>query len=564
MSTNESDVELSNTDSNITSNEPEDEIVLGGWRSKGATTRPSRRLTLKDNGSKVTEAAPESVGSHYPKRKRTSIFNENDLSESKLESAHTTAPKGSPTSPASTNKLDPDCQSPASPGARGVLRGTLRDSTMSEDEKKHSGIDLIDVRDHLRTRLQPNIKHGESLAEGYRLPAGPGEVAFEAVILSDHLVGLNHSQVKEYTGLHWNAASEESEDGRVAAEPAAVKEAIRRVKENSALENPERTRFAIDPLPGTRPTFILIGHWKVSSEVDPEERQAVYGVFSQNEVFLAKVVRQTRGGRYGDGNYPFGPNAMWIQCEEVEFEPHLKALNLQEVKEYCRVRQDQLDHGETSAERIGNETKAVYEAQIRVGTMAYTQPRIVTIPTFTASTQGSGDERINGPHTYGDHELHQSRQAERQVTGLFMGKLTPRGTQVFYAPSAPSLETSLPYKRPRHDKIFARRTQFDPIRTHVSETLHSANIFPNHKKRPANHIKHDSNYLGRTYDASIEKPPYCGRLNPATRHESAEKNAPWLHQGPQDIMPTQYQSEHEYTPPSGARCSRIDIRTLID
>ncbi|KAG8423143.1 hypothetical protein J3458_000061 [Metarhizium acridum] len=468
---NEGDSELSDPDSNVAFNELEDEIVVSGRSSRGAPKLPSGRQASECNEDEAMEDAPGvSAGSHYPKRKRTSIFN--DLSESKLESAHTAAPERSPTSPTSANKFKPNRQSLGGPGVKGVLLGTWRDSNVPDEDRKHAVIGFIDVRDRLRTRIQPNTKYGESLAEEYPLPPGPGGswVTFERVVFSDHLVGLDHFQVKEYTRLRSEVAPEETEDGRIAAEHAAVKEAIRRVKENPALENPvqppaiaygidmpehlqgpvrpdlkrrrisggfaainpappdiapeptvptsqlaiaaHQNRFSVDPLPGTRPTRILIGYWKPSSELDPKDRHAVYGILGQNDMFRVKVVRETRDGRFVDGNFPSGAGALWIAYEEVEFEPHLKALNRQEVKEYCRVRQYQLDHGESSADRIENETKAVYEAQTRAGTMPYKQPHNVTVPTFTASPQGDGDERMNGRHGYGGHELRQSRRTE--------------------------------------------------------------------------------------------------------------------------------------------------------
>ncbi|KAG6019822.1 hypothetical protein E4U41_003070 [Claviceps citrina] len=467
---NEGESELSDPDSSAALNDLEDEIVV-----KDRDTRPSPKSigpeASEGNEDEVMDDAPDAAGgSHYPKRKRTSIFN--DLSESKLESAHTAVPERSPTSPDSFTKFKPNRQSLGGPGVKGVLLGTWRDSEVPEEEKKHAVIGFIDVRDRLRTRIQPNTKEGESLAEAYPLPPGPGGswVTFERVIFSDHLVGLDHFQIKEYTRIRSDVAPEETEEQRMAAETAAVQEAIRRVKERPALENPvqlpaiayglempehlqsaarpdpkrrrvssgfaainpapqesglepslpghqqtmasHQSRFSIDPLPGTRPTRILIGHWKPSSEIDPKDRHAVYGILGQNDMFRVKVVRETRDGRFVDGNFPAGAGALWIPYEEVEFEPHLKALNRQEVKEYCRVRQYQLDHGETSAERIENETKAVYEAQTRAGTMPYKQPpHNLIVPSFTAHPQGD-DDRMGGRPPYNGHELRQSRRAE--------------------------------------------------------------------------------------------------------------------------------------------------------
>lgn len=324
--------------------------------------------------------------------------------------------------------------------------------------------------------------NGESLVEDYPMPPGRGRfwVTFERIIFSDHLVGLNYSQVKEYTRLRSEAAPKEPEDDSAAAEHAAVQEAVRRIKENSALGEsvqppviaygidmpghpqipirhdlkggcaggffagvgsapletaPEprgiptpgqsiaahQNPFRIDPRIGTRPTQILIGHWKMSGKVKPEDRHAVFGVWGQNGVFRAKVIQRTRdgrlingrfvGGRFVNGNYPYGASALWIPHEEVELEPHLKSLNKQEIREYCRVRQYQLDRGETSAERMENETKAVFEAQIRVDTLPYEQPHNIAVPTSRPITRGEWDKRLNGQQSRGSYPLRQSRRA---------------------------------------------------------------------------------------------------------------------------------------------------------
>ncbi|TWU74100.1 hypothetical protein ED733_004809 [Metarhizium rileyi] len=497
---NEGESELSDPDSNVAFNELEEEIVVSGRSSKEAPKLSSDRQTSEGIEDERMEDAPE-AGSHYPKRKRTYIFN--DLSESKLESAHTTGPEKPPTSPTSTSKCRPNRQILGGPGVKGVLLGTWRDSNVPDEEKKHAVIGFIDVRDRLRTRIQPNTKFGESLVEGYPLPPGPGGswVTFERIVFSDHLVGLDHFQVKEYTRIRSEVAPEETEDGRMAAEHAAVQEAIRRVKENPASENPvqppaiayginmpehvhapvrpeykrkrvsggfaainpappeiasdpsliaspqqsiaaHQSRFSVDPLPGTRPTRIVIGYWKPSSEADPMDRHAVYGILGQNDMFRVKVVRETRDGRFVDGNFPSGAGALWIPYEEVEFEAHLKALNRQEVKEYCRVRQHQLDRGETPGERIENETKAVYEARTRAGTMPFKQPQNVTVPTFATSPQGDNDERMNGRHGYGGHELRQSRRTDPRPIRASLNENELRASQLQSAEAAAAERTS--------------------------------------------------------------------------------------------------------------------------
>ncbi|KID94917.1 hypothetical protein MAJ_09100, partial [Metarhizium majus ARSEF 297] len=385
--------ELSDPYSNVAFSELDDAIVVSGHGMRGGQKPADRRNASDANEDEAMEdGSKESTISHCPERKHYSIFN--DLSESKLESADTAACQKSPIS--ATRR-------------KGVLLGTWRDSDVPDDDKKHAVIGFINIRDRLRTRIQPNTKYGESLAEDYYpLPPGP---------------------VKEYTRLRSDVAPDETEEEHLTAEAAAVKEAIRRVKENLTSETtlqppavapappeitPEpigtapqptietrQTRIFVGPLPGTRPTRIFIGYWKPSSEREPKDRHAVYGILAQNDLFRAKVVRETRDGRLVDGNYPAGAGGMWIPYDEVELEVHLKALHSQKVKEYCRVRQYQLDHGETSAERIGNETKAVREAQTRANTVPYGRLHDVAAPTSTAPPHCEADG-------YGGRELRRT------------------------------------------------------------------------------------------------------------------------------------------------------------
>ncbi|KAH6661508.1 hypothetical protein F5X68DRAFT_266339 [Plectosphaerella plurivora] len=123
-----------------------------------------------------------------------------------------------------------------------------------------------------------------------------------------------------------------------------------------------------DALFGTRPTRVVIGCWKPSDAANEVDRHAVLGILGQNDMFRAKVVRETRDGRFYDGNFPNGAGALWIQWNEIVLEPQLRGLNRAEVKEYVRVRQWQMDrYSEKSREdKVANETSAVYVAQQRV------------------------------------------------------------------------------------------------------------------------------------------------------------------------------------------------------
>ncbi|XP_044724389.1 tRNA splicing endonuclease subunit [Hirsutella rhossiliensis] len=401
----EADSELSEPDSNLHSPPAtglEDEIVVGAKADRPHKTSPLRVVSMDQDHVMEDVRDESSTGSHYPKRKRTSLYN--DLSETKMEISQAQPVIDTRSPPLSRDgKSKPNRQSLT--GVKGVLLGHWRDSTVPDESRKHAVIGFIDVRDRLRTRVQPQTKEGESLTETYPLPPGPGGswVTFERVVFSDHLVGLDHFHIKEYTRLRSVVAPEETEEERKVAEVEAVREAVRRVKENPATDNPtaapaiaygtdipehlatpnrpdgkrrktppqpmaaHQTRFSIDPLPGTRPTRILIGYWKPSSEAHPRDRHAVYGILGQNDMFRVKVY--------------------------------------------------QLDHGETDADRIDNETKAVYEAQTRAGSL-FKQPNNVTVPTFSAApTPDAGVDRPASRLGHGGHELRQSRRIEPRPDG---------------------------------------------------------------------------------------------------------------------------------------------------
>ncbi|UKZ56295.1 hypothetical protein TrVGV298_010129 [Trichoderma virens] len=451
---NEAESELSEPDSNVHS--PSGSSPL--------------RVISENEDETMTDTQNEPAVSHYPKRKRNSVFT--DLSESKMES-----PNDESKSPLPAQGLKPKPSRQNMGTVRGVLLGHWRDSPIPDPEGRHAVIGFIDVRDRLRTRIQPYTVANELISNEYPMPPGPGGswVTFERVVFSKHLVGLDHFQVKEYVRLRTDV-QEETEEERKAAESRAVKEAIRRVKENPAFDNPatqpaiahglelpdsafspgrpdaKRRRVsggfaAINPggshsppehspllpsqpalqprpphvpklhgpLPGTRPTRILLGYWKGSSEEDPRDRHAVYGILGQNDMFRVKVVRETRDGRFVDGNFPSGAGALWIQYEEVEFEPHLKPLQRSEIKEYCRVRQYQLDQGEVPEDRIGNEIRAVHEAQARAGS-GYRHIHQPIAPYHPIAADDS--DLANGRSDVGgaQHELRQSRRGDSRAT----------------------------------------------------------------------------------------------------------------------------------------------------
>lgn len=119
----------------------------------------------------MADAEEEPTISQYPRRKRTSIFN--DLSDSKIEFS-TTMPTERPERTALPGALNKAKPRNIVGSNKGVVVGHWRDSQVPDLENKHAVIGFLDVRDRLRTRIQPINKDGDTISAEYPLPPGPG------------------------------------------------------------------------------------------------------------------------------------------------------------------------------------------------------------------------------------------------------------------------------------------------------------------------------------------------------------------------------------------------------
>ncbi|RYP82294.1 hypothetical protein DL770_005632 [Monosporascus sp. CRB-9-2] len=398
-----------------------DEIIVG-MHANGHKRSPALAHSDHDDEEMADRDGDEEPVTAYPKRKRSTIYT--DLGEDKMDGIWKNGVlKGGDDADALPKSLQKRF---GSAHVKGIVLGYWRDSPVPQDKDKHAVIGFIDVRDRLRTRIQCHTRAGDAInSRLFPIPPGPGGswVTFERIVFDDHLIGLDHNEVKEYVKIRTEAAGhDESPHEKQKAEIAAVEEAKRRLELNPPTEanqqpsiawgkdlpeyllsgRPEKRRRTngsaagtmsagspvvppqqglpqpppqqhsrgISPLPGTRPTRILVGCWTKSDAEDDMEKHAVFGILGANDMFRVKLMRETMDGRYHNGNFPTGAGALWIAYEEVKFLPHLQNLTRPEMKEYVRVRQSQMDAGETDEERVANETQAVYEAQRRAALMA--------------------------------------------------------------------------------------------------------------------------------------------------------------------------------------------------
>ena len=324
---------------------------------------------------------------------------------------------------------------------KGVLLGYWRDSPVEDEGYKHAIVATLDTRGRLRPRVQATSISGRPAPSP--LPSGPGstEVSFSRIVFMNHLVGLHHAHIVEYVRFRSAIFPGDSDEGRRQADLAARADADRSVKTNPPAElgpiaygreipedvthaRPEpsikrrrtdmgfvpvdrtplpdppaaaaapSTAIDLEPLYGSRPTRVMVGYWKGSSEEDPKDRHAILGILGHNDMFRVKVVRETRDGRPVHGNFPTGAGALWVHLEEVVLDDHIKGLERAEIKEYVRIRQFYMDRGELPESRALNEAVAVANARRRVAAGFKNGPTAGVPEPSLASAGARGDAII--------------------------------------------------------------------------------------------------------------------------------------------------------------------------
>lgn len=385
-----------------------DEIVVGAHTNGNRSAQPNNNQQRAPEGDEPMNDAPDSRPSSSRLTKRTRATAQNDATPEQLGRLASAARDSyeSLASSRTTRRLLPDGQE------RGVLLGYWRDSPVEDEEYKHAIVATLDLKGRIRPKVQATSVSGKPVPSP--VPSGPGgtEVAFMRIVFLDHLVGLRHAYIIEY--VKYRSAmvpADGSEQAKRDADLEARAKADLSVKANPPADlgpiaygrevpedvvTPARseptnkrrrtdggfvpidrtplpetasmppTAIDLEPLYGTRPTRVLVGYWKGSSEVDATDRHAIYGILGSNDMFRVKVVRETRDGRPVNGNFPTGAGALWVHYDEVELEEHLKTLNRVEIKEYVRIRQYFADRGERPEDRSLHEAVAVTNAQRRV------------------------------------------------------------------------------------------------------------------------------------------------------------------------------------------------------
>ncbi|RWA04804.1 hypothetical protein EKO27_g10301 [Xylaria grammica] len=216
-----------------------DEIIVG-THGNGDKTSPLRVVSDAEDPD-ATNGEDEEPLPHYPKRKRASVYN--DLGEDKMDTSVTedTNDAGTPRDSQGKSTVA------GSRDAKGITIGYWRDSPVPNVKGKHSVIGFMDVRDRLRTRIQNVTRSGEMInTRLFPIPPGPGGswVTFERIVFDDHLIGLDHNEVKEYVKIRSEASGDETPESRREAELVAVREARRRLEATPAPETAQPPSIA--------------------------------------------------------------------------------------------------------------------------------------------------------------------------------------------------------------------------------------------------------------------------------------------------------------------------------
>ncbi|KAG9239175.1 hypothetical protein BJ875DRAFT_449123 [Amylocarpus encephaloides] len=381
------------------------------------------------------------------KRKRQAI-NYNLDGPTSYEQAH-----GSPMD--SPMNYEPAAKRPRAlkgPTVRGVIIGVWRDSNEEDDQDKHVIYGFIDIHDRLRTRIYGMNRRGEELIGNIPTGAGGCWVTFPRIIFDPHLQGLGNAEVKEYVKLRTDHVAEATFEEQQEAERNAVSKAKQTVadevtsptvkpvthragnarvsthRQSGSRQAPHKSSSfqavnaahlqtpKASPSGETKPHGVILGFWMDSSEPSDEDKHAVYGVLGGTDCFRVKVQRITRDGRYVDGNYPVGAGALWLPYSKVVFEPHLSDLTRPEMKEYVRIRQEELKHKDSGKDRKANEIRAVARAKAialeyglndKVDAMAQVIP---ALPMEMETRHSSRSEQKSYARRQAEQDAEQSRK----------------------------------------------------------------------------------------------------------------------------------------------------------
>ncbi|KAH9907768.1 hypothetical protein F4778DRAFT_446348 [Xylariomycetidae sp. FL2044] len=211
-------------------------------------TANEAELSPPPDSSSVSSVNPDMlgdeivVGTHANGDKHSPLRVTSDVEDDEMADVERKRPSSHYPKPANF----PPNQRPGIASSSHVVLGVWRDSGISSQDQKHAVVGFMDSRDRLRTRIRNITRNGQMInSRLFPIPPGPGGswVTFERIIFDDHLIGLDHNEVKEFVKIRLgNIDDNESPQEKQRADVAAVEEAKQRLMANPPPE-------PVQPLP---------------------------------------------------------------------------------------------------------------------------------------------------------------------------------------------------------------------------------------------------------------------------------------------------------------------------
>lgn len=110
---------------------------------------------------------------------------------------------------------------------------------------------------------------------------------------------------------------------------------------------------------------VIVGVWRDSDQPNDEDKHVIYGFIDIHERLRTRIYGLNRRGEELIGNIPLGPGGCWVTFAKIIFDPHLASLSASEIKEYVKIRCDELEAA-ADDEQEDADMKAITRAKVVV------------------------------------------------------------------------------------------------------------------------------------------------------------------------------------------------------
>ena len=163
-----------------------------------------------------------------------------------------------------------------------------------------------------------------------QVDAQPPEIADTSAILinpeveEDDVITPMHKRKR--TSINYNIDDSLSFDG-IRDSPTAAGPVIKRSK----------------TLAKSKVRGVIIGVWRDSSEPIDADKHVIFGFIDIHDRLRTRIYGMNRKGEELVGNLPTGPGGCWVTFPKIKFDTHLKSLSPAQIKEYVKIRVQDVD-----------------------------------------------------------------------------------------------------------------------------------------------------------------------------------------------------------------------------